>query len=158
MKPLKCFLRCLELSLGKTKSSNVPRSERNLIVLQIKSPVADREAQVTVFLFIVDYFSKGSKTKGGAVIKYCCCFLQAITNGILKSVRHRVVVNATQPRYSTVYFYGIDNTIPLTVPPELVTEDRPLLYKPFTVNEYRKWIISNAIPLHSYKHLQINPE
>ncbi|XP_024367923.1 flavanone 3-dioxygenase 2 [Physcomitrium patens] len=83
---------------------------------------------------------------------------QAITNGILHSASHRAVVNSKKDRYSTVYFYGIDNSITLTVPPGLITEDRPLKYRPFTIMEHRKYIVDNEVPLDAVRHLQINPE
>lgn len=84
--------------------------------------------------------------------------LQALTNGILHSPVHRAVVNAKKDRYSTVYFYGIDNNITLSVPEKLITEDRPLKYRPFTIKEHRKFIVDNEVPLHATRHLQINPE
>jgi isopenicillin N synthase-like dioxygenase len=71
--------------------------------------------------------------------------VQAITNGILLSAAHRVVLNATRSRYATIYFYGIDNVQELSVPPELVTEERPLKYRPFTVNEYREHVVKSQI-------------
>lgn len=85
------------------------------------------------------------------------CF-QAITNGILRSSPHRAVVNAKKDRYSTIYFYGIDNYMTLTVPPELVTAERPLKYRPFTVKEHRKFIVDNEAPLHSVRNLLIDPQ
>ncbi|KAG0558256.1 hypothetical protein KC19_10G014500 [Ceratodon purpureus] len=82
----------------------------------------------------------------------------ALTNGILRSAVHRAVLNSKKDRYSTVYFYGIDNTTTLTVPPELVTEEHPLKYRPFTVQEHRKYLMENEIPLHGPRHLQIDPD
>lgn len=67
-------------------------------------------------------------------------------------------MNSKKDRYSTVYFYGIDNSITLTVPPGLITEDRPLKYRPFTIMEHRKYIVDNEVPLDAVRHLQINPE
>ncbi|KAG0572219.1 hypothetical protein KC19_VG077400 [Ceratodon purpureus] len=81
---------------------------------------------------------------------------QAITNGILHSAAHRVAVNTTRSRYATIYFYGIDNVQQLRVPPELVTEDRPLKYRPFTVNEYRDYIVNRQIPTDGLKYLEID--
>jgi isopenicillin N synthase-like dioxygenase len=83
---------------------------------------------------------------------------QAITNGILRSSPHRAVVNAKKDRYSTIYFYGIDNYMTLTVPPELVTPERPLKYRPFTVKEHRKFIVDNEAPLHAVRNLLIDPQ
>lgn len=84
--------------------------------------------------------------------------MQAITNGILHSAAHRVALNSTRSRYATIYFYGIDNVAPLTVPPELVTPDRPLKYRPFTVNAYRDYTVQNEIPVDGVKFLQVQPE
>lgn len=71
---------------------------------------------------------------------------------------HRAVVNAKKDRYSTIYFYGIDNSVTLTVPPELVSAERPLKYRPFTVTEHRKYIVDNEVPVNAVRHLQIDPE
>lgn len=67
-------------------------------------------------------------------------------------------MNATRSRYATVYFYGIDNVQELRVPPELVTEERPLKYRPFTVNEYRESVVKGQVPKDAIKYLQIEPE
>lgn len=83
---------------------------------------------------------------------------EAITNGIYLSVAHRAVLNATKSRYATIYFYGIDNVQELSVPPELVTEERPLKYRPFTVNEYREHVVKTQVPKDAIKYLRIEPE
>lgn len=83
---------------------------------------------------------------------------QALTNGILHSPIHRVAVNATKSRYATIYFYGIDNTVPLTVPPQLVTPERPLKYRPFIVNEYRQHLVSRELPADGVKFLEVRTE
>ena len=69
-----------------------------------------------------------------------------------------MAVNTTRSRYATIYFYGIDNVAQLRVPPELVTEERPLKYRPFTVNEYRECVVKHQIPMDGVKYLQIQPE
>jgi isopenicillin N synthase-like dioxygenase len=85
------------------------------------------------------------------------CF-QAVTNGILHSAAHRVALNSTRSRYATIYFYGIDNVAHLRVPPELVTAERPLKYRPFTVNSYRDYTVKNEVPLDGCKFLEVQPE
>lgn len=84
--------------------------------------------------------------------------MQAITNGILRSAPHRVAVNTSRSRYATIYFYGIDNVVDLCVPPELVTPERPLKYRPFTVNAYRDYTVRNQIPVDGLKYLEVQPE
>lgn len=83
---------------------------------------------------------------------------QVISNGILHSAAHRVAVNTTRSRYATIYFYGIDNEIPLFIPPQLVTKERPLKYRPFTVNEYREHLVIKQVPMDGVKYLEIEPE
>ena len=78
-----------------------------------------------------------------------------MSNGILRSATHRVALNSLRSRYATIYFYGIDNVQELRVPPELVTEDRPLKYRPFTVNEYRKYVVAKQVGMDAIKHLEI---
>ena len=81
-----------------------------------------------------------------------------LSNGILHSAVHRVALNTLRSRYATIYFYGIDNTVPLSVPPELVTKDRPLKYRPFTVNEYREYLVHKQLPIDSIKFLEVQPK
>lgn len=83
---------------------------------------------------------------------------QVISNGILHSAAHRVAVNTTRSRYATIYFYGIDNEIPLFIPPQLVTKERPLKYRPFTVNEYREHLVIKQVPMDGVKYLEMEPE
>lgn len=82
---------------------------------------------------------------------------QVLSNGILHSAIHRVALNTKRSRYATIYFYGIDNAVPLRVPPQLVTKDRPLKYRPFTVNEYREYLVKRQLSVDSVKALEIRP-
>jgi isopenicillin N synthase-like dioxygenase len=85
------------------------------------------------------------------------CF-QVLSNGILHSAKHRVTLNTKRSRYATIYFYGIDNAMTLIVPPELVTKDRPLKYRPFTVNEYRAYLVQSQVPMDGAKFLEVQPD
>ncbi|KAH1120582.1 hypothetical protein J1N35_003742 [Gossypium stocksii] len=64
--------------------------------------------------------------------------LQAMTNGRFMSVRHRALTNGYKYRMSMAYFGAPPPHAWLSVPPELVTPHRPLLYRPFTWAEYKK--------------------
>ncbi|XP_057505870.1 1-aminocyclopropane-1-carboxylate oxidase homolog 4-like [Actinidia eriantha] len=68
--------------------------------------------------------------------------LQIISNGEYRSVEHRVLANALyEPRISVVEFFNMDKRDgsrrygPL---PELVTAERPALYRDFTVEEFHE--------------------
>ncbi|PPD78830.1 hypothetical protein GOBAR_DD24238 [Gossypium barbadense] len=65
--------------------------------------------------------------------------LQAMTNGRFMSVRHRAMVtNTSKSRMSMAYFGAPPLDTCLTPPIELVTPRKPLLYRPFTWDEYKK--------------------
>ncbi|KAK1320610.1 Protein SRG1 [Acorus calamus] len=63
--------------------------------------------------------------------------IQILSNGIYKSVEHRVLVNSSQDRVSLAFFYNPRSDIPLGPFDELVTPERPALYQPMTYDEYR---------------------
>ncbi|KAJ3688126.1 hypothetical protein LUZ61_017290 [Rhynchospora tenuis] len=67
------------------------------------------------------------------------CF-QVLSNAIYKSVEHRVMVNAANERLSMALFYNPKADLPLSPIQELITPDRPALYKPMSFNEYRLYI------------------
>ncbi|KAA8531183.1 hypothetical protein F0562_005903 [Nyssa sinensis] len=64
--------------------------------------------------------------------------LQAMTNGRFVSVRHRALANSCESRLSMAYFGAPPPHVRITPPPELVTSQRPSLYRPFTWAEYKK--------------------
>ncbi|XP_007035887.2 PREDICTED: gibberellin 2-beta-dioxygenase 2 [Theobroma cacao] len=64
--------------------------------------------------------------------------LQAMSNGRFLSVRHRALTNPYKSRTSMAYFGAPPLHACVTAPAELVTTNRPLLYRPFTWGEYKK--------------------
>ncbi|KAK1264977.1 Protein SRG1 [Acorus gramineus] len=64
--------------------------------------------------------------------------LQILSNGIYKSVEHRVIVNSSQDRISLAFFYNPKSDIPISPFGELVTPpERPVMYQQMTFDEYR---------------------
>ncbi|KAE8658283.1 Gibberellin 2-beta-dioxygenase 2 [Hibiscus syriacus] len=67
--------------------------------------------------------------------------LQAMTNGRFKSVRHRALRNSYKPRMSMAYF-GAPPLHAWLTSAELVTPQKPLLYRPFTWGEFKNALYS----------------
>ncbi|KAJ3680871.1 hypothetical protein LUZ60_015360 [Juncus effusus] len=70
--------------------------------------------------------------------------IQVLSNGIFKSVEHRVLTNSTHDRLSLALFYNPRTDVPLGPLPSLLSKERPPLYRPMTYNEYRMFIRKNG--------------
>ncbi|GAB4826100.1 Protein DOWNY MILDEW RESISTANCE 6 [Ancistrocladus abbreviatus] len=64
--------------------------------------------------------------------------LQALSNGICKSVWHRAVVNADKPRLSVASFLCPDDVAVISAPPSLTNQGSAAVYRSFTYPEYYK--------------------
>lgn len=60
-----------------------------------------------------------------------------MTNGRFVSVRHRALSDSSQSRMSMAYFGAPALQARVSAPPEMVTTNRPSLYRPFTWAEYK---------------------
>ncbi|KAL3834836.1 hypothetical protein ACJIZ3_009572 [Penstemon smallii] len=66
--------------------------------------------------------------------------IQVLSNAIYRSVEHRVIVNSAKERVSLAYFYNPKSDLLIQPAKELVTPDKPALYRPMTFDEYRLYI------------------
>ncbi|KAK1415495.1 hypothetical protein QVD17_31277 [Tagetes erecta] len=66
--------------------------------------------------------------------------VEILTNGIYKSVEHRVVVNPDKERVSLAYFFNPKSDVLIKPATQLVTSTKPALYQPMTFDEYRVFI------------------
>lgn len=69
---------------------------------------------------------------------------QVLSNTRYKSVLHRAVVNGTSKRLSLACFLNPPLNATVEPPPELITTERPPVYRPFTWGEY----LANAYNFH----------
>ncbi|KAI4310566.1 hypothetical protein MLD38_035535 [Melastoma candidum] len=81
-------------------------------------------------------------------------FLQIVSNGEYRSVEHRVIANGSkEPRVSAVVFFNLyrwregDVYGPL---PELVSADRPAIYRDFTKEEFNSNFYSKGLDSKSF--------
>ncbi|GLT55719.1 hypothetical protein SLA2020_288150 [Shorea laevis] len=71
--------------------------------------------------------------------------IQVLSNAIYKSVEHRVIVNSAKDRVSLAFFYNPNSDLLIEPAKQLVTEERPALYKPMTFDEYRLYIRTKGL-------------
>ncbi|XP_060669298.1 1-aminocyclopropane-1-carboxylate oxidase homolog 4-like [Ziziphus jujuba] len=74
----------------------------------------------------------------GALVINVGDFLQIISNDEYKSVEHRVLANSSrEPRVSVVVFFNVSKREELLGPlPELVSPEKPTLFRQFTLSEF----------------------
>ncbi|KAF3790292.1 SRG1 protein [Nymphaea thermarum] len=66
--------------------------------------------------------------------------IQVISNGIYKSVEHRVVANSSRERISAAFFCNPKTDVAIGPAPDLVSNERPARYASMTFDEYRLFI------------------
>ncbi|WOG90184.1 hypothetical protein DCAR_0209427 [Daucus carota subsp. sativus] len=86
--------------------------------------------------------------------------LEAWTNGRLKSVVHRAVVNKEKRRLSIAYFMSPACSAVIDCPPQLITHNK--LYLPFTWEDFRKQLlnqkrVSGKTALNRYRLVEPRP-
>ncbi|KAF9621894.1 hypothetical protein IFM89_028482 [Coptis chinensis] len=87
------------------------------------------------------------KSIDGALVINISDILQMVSNGEYRSVEHRVLANPNeQPRISVGVFFNPGNREELYGPlPELVSDEKPALYRQFTLTEYLGKLFSRGL-------------
>ncbi|KAK2376032.1 hypothetical protein P8452_48156 [Trifolium repens] len=76
--------------------------------------------------------------------------LEIMTNGIYRSIEHRVTINSKKERISIAAFHDIKMGKDLTPASSLVTPESPALYKTITVEEYIAGLLISKVEGKSY--------
>ncbi|TQE09696.1 hypothetical protein C1H46_004653 [Malus baccata] len=95
----------------------------------------------------------------GALVINVGDFLQIVSNGEYRSVDHRVLANSSrEPRVSIAMFFNVsrkdDSYGPL---PELVSPEKPALYRQFTLSEFMQRFFNKRMMMASEHDPQIDP-
>lgn len=81
--------------------------------------------------------------------------IEVMSNGIYKSVEHRVMANSRKDRLSVAWFYNPRSDLVIEPAEELVAPDRPQAYRPMTFAQYRLYIRAKGprgkAQLHSFR-------
>ncbi|KAJ7521005.1 hypothetical protein O6H91_19G033700 [Diphasiastrum complanatum] len=77
--------------------------------------------------------------------------IEVTSQGRYKAVRHRAVTNSKQPRSSISFMYAPTPTATISCPPELITEEQPQIYRPFTWDDILAIRKSRATEIHQGK-------
>ncbi|KAF8661718.1 hypothetical protein HU200_056668 [Digitaria exilis] len=80
--------------------------------------------------------------------------LQALTNGRLVSIRHRVMASTSRSRLSTIYFAAPPLHARISALPETVTAVTPRRYRPFTWSEYKKAMYAHRLSHNRLDHFR----
>ncbi|KAF8692520.1 hypothetical protein HU200_039621 [Digitaria exilis] len=80
--------------------------------------------------------------------------LQALTNGRLVSIRHRVMASTSRSRLSTIYFAAPPLHARISALPETVTAGTPRRYRPFTWSEYKKAMYAHRLSHNRLDHFR----
>lgn len=68
-----------------------------------------------------------------------------MSNGIYKSIEHRAIVNSEKERMSVATFYGVGLEKMIGPLPNLVTAERPQLYKTIAMSDYVNAFFSHKL-------------
>ncbi|XP_074281790.1 1-aminocyclopropane-1-carboxylate oxidase homolog 1-like [Silene latifolia] len=92
----------------------------------------------------------------GAVVVNIGDNLQIISNDKLKSVFHRVTANVVGPRISSALFItGSQSSTKLYGPiKELVSQDRPPIYKEFTLGDFHNHFFNRPLNAPRFEHIK----
>uniref|UniRef100_A0A7N1A9L8 Fe2OG dioxygenase domain-containing protein n=1 Tax=Kalanchoe fedtschenkoi TaxID=63787 RepID=A0A7N1A9L8_KALFE len=69
--------------------------------------------------------------------------LQVWSNGRMRAARHKVMISGDRERYSCGLFILPKKDVIIEVPDELVDDDHPLLYKPYSFTDYLNYFMGN---------------
>ena len=76
--------------------------------------------------------------------------IQIVTNGIYRSIEHRVTVNSAKERLSVAIFYSPRLDGEIGPAPSLVSSDSPALFKRIGVTDFLKGFFSKELNGKSY--------
>ncbi|KAL3688314.1 hypothetical protein R1sor_014623 [Riccia sorocarpa] len=85
------------------------------------------------------------ETVGGTLLMSISDLFQIWTNGLFKSVLHRVLVNRDVPRFSIAWVISVVHKQDLAPPEELIDEKHPRVYRDLTAMEYFQTMMTSRL-------------
>ncbi|KAM7255936.1 hypothetical protein ACFE04_011677 [Oxalis oulophora] len=137
------LLRFMKYEAPKNKDTKeiglTPHTDKNFLTILRQNQIDGLEVQTKDGQWIQ------VKPSPDSYIVFAGDALHAKLNGRIHSVCHRVVMsgNAASLRYSIALFSVPSSDYIVKPPEELVDEEHPLLYKPFTHDEYLEFVYKN---------------
>ncbi|KAL6005833.1 hypothetical protein ACLOJK_041716 [Asimina triloba] len=91
---------------------------------------------------------------GGCFVAFIGEAFKAWSNGRLHAVHHRVMLSGERERFSCGLFPIPKEGVMIEVPPQLVDQEHPLIFRPFNYQDYIRFLFSNMNEIYKNNALE----